>query len=165
MVRLRFAPSPTGYLHVGGLRTALFCWFYVRQHGGKLIFRSEDTDQKRLVEGAENGLMGMLEWAGIDLDESPVSGGESGPYRQSERLEIYNEHARKLLQGNNAYQCFCSAERLEKLKDEQWAKGETPRYDGFCRNLSKSEASQLAISISPSVAKNTFSQLSVPVSH
>ena len=135
MVRLRFAPSPTGYLHVGGLRTALFCWFYVRQQGGKLIFRLEDTDQKRLVEGAENGLIGMLEWAGIDLDESPRSGGESGPYRQSERLEIYNQYVRKLLEEDNAYRCFCSLERLEKLKDEQRAKGETPRYDGFCRYL------------------------------
>ena len=135
MVRLRFAPSPTGYLHVGGLRTALFCWFYVRQQGGKLIFRLEDTDQKRLVEGAENGLIGMLEWAGIDLDESPRSGGKLGPYRQSERLEIYNQYVRKLLEEDNAYRCFCSLERLEKLKDEQRAKGETPRYDGFCRYL------------------------------
>ena len=139
MVRLRFAPSPTGYLHVGGLRTALFCWFYVRQQGGKLIFRLEDTDQKRLVEGAENGLIGMLEWAGIDLDESPRSGGESGPYRQSERLKIYNQYVRKLLEEDNAYRCFCSLERLEKLKDEQRAKGETPRYDGFCRYLPREE--------------------------
>ncbi len=89
MVRLRFAPSPTGYLHVGGLRTALFCWFYVCQHAGKFIFRLEDTDQKRLVDGAENDLIRMLEWAGIELNESPEIGGDYGPYRQSERLDIY----------------------------------------------------------------------------
>ena len=142
MVRLRFAPSPTGYLHVGGLRTALFCWFYVRQQGGKFIFRLEDTDQKRLVEGAENDLIRMLEWAGIDLDEGPGIGGESGPYRQSERIEIYSRHVRKLLDDENAYHCFCSAERLEKLKAGQRAKGDTPRYDGFCRRLSKAEVSR-----------------------
>ena len=97
MVRLRFAPSPTGYLHVGGLRTALYCWFYVHQKGGKFILRLEDTDQKRLVEGAENDLIRMLEWAGIDLDEGPGVGGEVGPYRQSERLEIYSRYVQKLL--------------------------------------------------------------------
>ena len=137
MVRLRFAPSPTGNLHIGGLRTALFCWLYVHQRGGKFIFRLEDTDQTRLVEGAEKDLIRMLEWSGIDLDEGPGIGGELGPYRQSERLEIYGRHVLKLLDDENAYHCFCSAERLEKLKTEQRAKGVTPRYDGFCRNLSK----------------------------
>ena len=139
MVRLRFAPSPTGYLHVGGLRTALFCWFYVHQQGGKFIFRLEDTDQKRLFEGAENDLIRMLEWSGIDIDEGPGVGGVSGPYRQSERLEIYSHYVRKLLEDENAYYCFCSPERLEKLKAGQRAKGDTPRYDGFCRHLSKGE--------------------------
>jgi len=139
MVRLRFAPSPTGNLHVGGLRTALFCWFYVHQQGGKLIFRLEDTDQKRLVEGAENGLIDSLEWAGIDFDESPRSGGELGPYRQSERLEIYIQHARKLLEEDYAYECFCSAERLDMLKDEQLANGETSCYDRLCRQLPRAE--------------------------
>ncbi len=142
MVRLRFAPSPTGYLHVGGLRTALFCWLYARKNGGKFIFRLEDTDQKRAVSGAENELIRMLEWAGIDIDEGPHLGGEMAPYRQSERLEIYNQYAGKLLDQGNAYPCFCTAERLEKLRDEQHAKGETPRYDGFCRNLSKDESAR-----------------------
>ena len=141
MVRLRFAPSPTGLLHVGGLRTALFCWFYVRQHAGQFIFRLEDTDQKRLVEGAENDLVRMLEWAGIDLDEAPEIGGNYGPYRQSERLEIYKTHAQKLLDQDHAYPCFCSTERLDNLRDEQRANGETPRYDGFCRKLNKHESS------------------------
>ncbi|MBC8258726.1 MAG: glutamate--tRNA ligase [SAR324 cluster bacterium] len=142
MVRLRFAPSPTGFLHVGGLRTALFSWLYVRQHAGKFIFRLEDTDQKRKVEGAENDLIRMLEWAGIDLDEGPGFGGDFGPYRQSERLDIYQEHVRKLLDDGNAYPCFCSAERLEKLKDDQRAKGDTPRYDGLCRMLQQEESSR-----------------------
>ncbi len=141
MVRLRFAPSPTGYLHVGGLRTALFCWFYVCQHAGKFIFRLEDTDQKRLVDGAENDLIRMLEWAGIELNESPEIGGDYGPYRQSERLEIYKQHVQKLLDEDHAYHCFCSTERLDNLRNEQRSKGDTPRYDGFCRNLDKKESS------------------------
>ena len=144
MVRLRFAPSPTGYLHVGGLRTALFCWLYARKNGGKFIFRLEDTDQKRIFEGAENQLISMLEWSGIEIDEGPQFGGKHGPYRQSERLEIYDHHIRLLIDQGNAYRCFCTAERLEKLRNDQRKKGHTPRYDGFCRNLSQSEASQRA---------------------
>jgi nondiscriminating glutamyl-tRNA synthetase len=142
MVRLRFAPSPTGFLHVGGLRTALFCWLYARQQSGKFIFRLEDTDQKRLVEGAERDLIQMLEWAGIELDEGPEIGGDYGPYRQSERLDIYRQHVSQLLDEDNAYQCFCSTERLDKLRDEQRANGETPRYDGLCRKLKKEESAQ-----------------------
>jgi len=139
MVRLRFAPSPTGYLHVGGLRTALFCWLYARKNGGKFVFRLEDTDQKRIFEGAENQLISMLEWSGIEIDEGPKYGGKHGPYRQSERLDIYAQFIKLLLDEGNAYRCFCTAERLEKLRDEQRKKGNTPSYDGFCRNLSKSE--------------------------
>ena len=142
MVRLRFAPSPTGYLHVGGLRTALFCWLYARKNGGKFIFRLEDTDQKRIFEGAENQLTSMLEWSGIEIDEGPQFGGKYGPYRQSERLEIYDHHIRLLIDQGNAYRCFCTAERLEKLRNEQRKKGHTPRYDGFCRNLSQSASSR-----------------------
>ena len=92
MVRLRFAPSPTGYLHLGGLRTALFCWLFARKNGGKFIFRLEDTDQKRVFKEAENKLTSMLEWAGIDIDEGPQYGGKYGPYRQSERLDIYSKY-------------------------------------------------------------------------
>jgi len=142
MVRLRFAPSPTGYLHVGGLRTALFCWLYARKNGGKFIFRLEDTDQKRFFEDAENQLTGMLEWSGIEIDEGPQYGGIHGPYRQSDRLDIYAQYIRLLLDEGNAYRCFCTSERLEKLRKEQRKKGNTPRYDGFCRNLSKSEVSR-----------------------
>ena len=144
MVRLRFAPSPTGYLHVGGLRTALFCWLYARKNGGKFIFRLEDTDQKRILKGAENQLTSMWDWSGIEIDEGPQYGGIHGPYRQSERLNIYAQYIRLLLDEGNAYRCFCTSERLEKLRNEQRKKGNTPRYDGFCRNLSKSEASRRA---------------------
>ena len=144
MVRLRFAPSPTGFLHVGGLRTALFCWLFARKNGGKFIFRLEDTDRKRILKGSEKELTSILEWSGIEIDEGPQYGGIHGPYRQSERLDIYAQHIRLLLDQGNAYRCFCTSERLEKLRNEQRKKGETPRYDGFCRNLPKSEASQRA---------------------
>ena len=142
MVRLRFAPSPTGYLHIGGLRTALFCWLYARKNGGKFIFRLEDTDQKRIFEGAENKLATTLEWSGIEIDEGPQYGGKHGPYRQSERLDIYGKYTSLLLEEGNAYRCFCTSERLEKLRNEQRKKGNNPRYDGFCRNISKLEASR-----------------------
>ena len=140
--RLRFAPSPTGYLHVGGLRTALFCFLYAKKHQGKFIFRLEDTDQKRKVEGAEKDLIQMLQWAGLNLDESPEIGGNYGPYRQSDRLPIYQKHLDTLLKQGNAYPCFCTPERLEKLKAGQKANGETARYDGHCRTLSPEEVKQ-----------------------
>ena len=141
-VRLRFAPSPTGYLHVGGLRTALFAWLYTRRHGGQFIFRLEDTDQNRFVSGAEANLIRTLAWAGIDHDEGPDKGGGHGPYRQSERLELYQQHAQQLVGQGDAYPCFCTPERLEQLRAEQQAKGETPRYDGHCRKLATSAADE-----------------------
>jgi len=140
MIRIRFAPSPTGKLHLGGLRTALFCWLFARKKNGNFIFRLEDTDQKRIVRDVEKDLMGMLDWAGINADESPLIGGKYGPYRQSERLHIYKKYAKKLIDQDNAYRCFCSEERLKKLRDEQRLNIETPRYDRFCRNLNKEES-------------------------
>ncbi|MGB0363343.1 MAG: glutamate--tRNA ligase, partial [bacterium] len=139
MVRLRFAPSPTGFLHIGGLRTALFSWLCARQNQGSFIFRLEDTDRNRLVEAAESNLLKMLEWAGLVIDEGPGIGGEFGPYRQSERLEIYRDHVDRLLEQGDAYPCFCSEERLEKLKTFQRSEGLTPRYDNHCRKLQKKE--------------------------
>ena len=139
MVRLRFAPSPTGFLHIGGLRTALFSWLFARQNQGSFIFRLEDTDRNRLVEAAESNLLKMLEWAGLDIDEGPGIGGDFGPYRQSERLEIYRDHVDRLLGQGDAYPCFCSEERLEKLKTFQRSEGLTPRYDNHCRKLQKKE--------------------------
>ena len=131
MVRLRFAPSPTGNLHVGGLRTALFCWLYSRQRNGKFILRLEDTDRNRMVKGSEISLINMLEWSGISIDEGPINGGEYGPYRQSERLNIYNNYVKELIDKNLAYRCFCSVERLDNLRNAQKLKGETPSYDRF----------------------------------
>lgn len=131
----RFAPSPTGFMHIGNLRTALYSYLLAKSQGGKFILRIEDTDQVRLVEGASDVILDTLKMTGIDYDEGPVVGGEHGPYIQSERLPIYKEYANKLIASGNAYYCFCTAERLESLKDENGIGG----YDGHCRNLSKEE--------------------------
>ncbi|MDP6637669.1 MAG: glutamate--tRNA ligase [SAR324 cluster bacterium] len=139
MVRLRFAPSPTGFLHIGGLRTALFSWLFTKKNKGSFIFRLEDTDRNRLVEEAEENLIRMLDWAGIDIDEGPGIGGDYGPYRQSERLQLYREHVDLLLEQGDAYPCFCTEERLEQLKTNQRSQGETPQYDNHCRKLNKEE--------------------------
>jgi len=138
-VRVRFAPSPTGYLHVGGLRTALFNFLFARHSGGKFILRIEDTDRARYVEGAVDNLINTLRWAGLDYDEGPSAGGELGPYVQSERLEIYDEHVRILLESGAAYRCFCSPERLETMRKEQEKKKLQPKYDRTCLRLSPKE--------------------------
>src|SRR5437867_7222422 len=110
--RVRFAPSPTGYLHVGGLRTALYNYLFARKHRGSFILRIEDTDRTRYVEGAVENLISTLGWAGLDYDEGPLKGGTFGPYVQSERLQIYRDHLEMLLGNEKAYRCFCTAERL-----------------------------------------------------
>jgi len=138
--RVRFAPSPTGYLHVGGLRTCLFNFLFARNQGGKLILRFEDTDQSRKVEGAEENLVRSLEWAGIKFDEGPTQGGDFGPYVQSERLEIYKSHVDQLVDQGDAYPCFCTSEELDAMREEQIKRKRPPRYDGRCRKLSKEEA-------------------------
>ncbi len=136
MVRTRFAPSPTGYLHVGGLRTALFNYLFAKHHGGKYILRIEDTDQTRKVEGATEQLLASLQWAGLRHDEGPDIGGPYGPYVQSQRTELYRQHAEKLVTTGHAYYCFCTAHRLDRVRADQQEKGLTPKYDGHCRNLS-----------------------------
>jgi len=138
--RVRFAPSPTGYLHIGGLRTALYNYLFAKNQNGKLILRIEDTDRKRFVEGAVENLIDTLNWAGINFDEGPDIGGEFTPYLQSERLHIYKELVEKLTLEKKAYYCFCTPERLEKLKEEQ-QKQKLPqaKYDKHCLHLSKSE--------------------------
>lgn len=141
MTRVRFAPSPTGYLHVGGLRTALFNYLYAANTGGKSILRIEDTDQNRKVEGAQENLISSLKWAGIEFDEGPHVGGEFGPYVQSERLDIYRKHVDKLLEKKNAYYCFCTEETLRTMREEQMARKEDPKYDGRCKRLSEEEIS------------------------
>lgn len=140
MVRVRFAPSPTGFLHVGNARTALFNWLYARQKNGVFILRVEDTDIERSAKEYENRLLADLKWLGLDWDEGPDKGGEFGPYRQSERLEIYASHTQKLLKVNKAYYCFCAPEELEQARKKAVAKGEMPVYSGKCRALSSEEA-------------------------
>uniref|UniRef100_A0A7N6AWU7 Nondiscriminating glutamyl-tRNA synthetase EARS2, mitochondrial n=1 Tax=Anabas testudineus TaxID=64144 RepID=A0A7N6AWU7_ANATE len=134
-VRVRFAPSPTGFLHLGGLRTALYNYIFAKKYGGSFILRLEDTDQSRLVPGAADSIEDMLEWAGIPPDESPRRGGPVGPYLQSQRLDLYSETALQLVKSGHAYYCFCSPQRLELLKKEALRTGQTPRYDNRCRHL------------------------------
>lgn len=136
---MRFAPSPTGSMHIGNLRTAIFDYLTAKSLGGKLILRIEDTDQKREVEGAIKQLTGILDWIGIKFDEGPDIGGEYGPYIQSQRLKIYNQHLNNLLESGGAYRCFCTPERLDKMRQEQQEKKLPPRYDRACRNLSEEE--------------------------
>ena len=133
--RVRFAPSPTGYLHVGGLRTALYNYLFARNTGGKFILRIEDTDRTRYVEGAVDNLISTLKWAGLEPDEGPKSGGEFGPYIQSERLNIYKELTEELVAKGSAYKCFCTQERLNELREEQKKDGKQPKYDKHCQNL------------------------------
>ncbi|XP_056890802.1 probable glutamate--tRNA ligase, mitochondrial isoform X1 [Takifugu flavidus] len=134
-VRVRFAPSPTGFLHLGGLRTALYNYIFAKKYGGSFVLRLEDTDQSRLVPGAAESIEDMLEWAGVPPDESPRRGGLFGPYLQSRRLDLYTQAAQQLVESGNAYYCFCSSQRLELLKKEALRSGQTPRYDNRCRHL------------------------------
>ena len=138
-VRTRFAPSPTGKMHVGNLRSAIFEYLVAKSLDGDFILRIEDTDQKRKVEGAEDLIFDTLEKCGITIDESPKHGGDFGPYVQSERIEIYKEYAHKLVEEKNAYFCFCSSERLDKLRKEAEEKKVAFLYDGHCSRLSKEE--------------------------
>jgi glutamyl-tRNA synthetase len=139
-VRVRFAPSPTGYLHVGGLRTALYNFLFAKHHGGKFILRIEDTDQTRKVEGAVENLIKTLKWAGIAYDEGPDYDGDFGPYVQSQRLELYHQHAKLLISSGKAYYCFCTSERLDDVRKNQIALKQSPSYDRHCRNLPVAEA-------------------------
>ncbi|MEF2969078.1 glutamate--tRNA ligase [Paenibacillus sp. M1] len=134
-VRVRYAPSPTGHLHIGNARTALFNYLFARHHGGKFIIRIEDTDVKRNVAGGEENQLTYLKWLGMDWDESIDVGGEFGPYRQTERLDIYRTYWQDLLDRGLAYRCYCTEEELEQEREEQIARGETPRYSGKHRDL------------------------------
>lgn len=146
-VRVRFAPSPTGYVHIGGLRTALYNYLFAQKNKGTYLLRVEDTDQTRFVEGAMEGMIEVMEWAGVPHAEGPVLRdgkvveiGDCGPYIQSQRNDIYKEHVERLLESGHAYYCFCSKERLETVREEQKAAGKTPKYDGHCRDISYEEA-------------------------
>ncbi len=142
-VRVRYAPSPTGNLHIGGARTALFNYLFARHHGGKFIVRIEDTDIERNIEGGELSQLDNLKWLGIDYDESVDIGGPYAPYRQMERLDIYQKHAEEMLENGHAYKCFCSTDELEAEREAQKAKGvAAPMYKGTCRNLTKEEVAE-----------------------
>lgn len=160
-IRTRFAPSPTGYLHIGSLRTALYAYLFAKKNNGDFLLRIEDTDQKRFVEGSVEKLIETLTWAGLQYDEGPVKEtqeksvpsqnyqgineiGDFGPYFQSERLDIYKKYALELVEKGLAYYCFCSAERLEKLREQQTAEKKPTRYDGYCweNKLSQQEVQE-----------------------
>lgn len=138
-VRVRYAPSPTGFLHIGGLRTALYNYLFARHHGGKFILRVEDTDRARFVEGAVEDFIQMLNWAGIEIDEGPGKEGPYGPYYQSQRLDMYTQHAQKLLDEGKAYHCFCTSERLDQMRKFQEKSKMPPKYDRTCLRLSAEE--------------------------
>jgi glutamyl-tRNA synthetase len=144
-VCVRFAPSPTGHTHIGSGRTALYNYLLARKTGGKFILRIEDTDRKRYVPGAEKELVDSLHWLGIDWEEGPDIGGPNGPYYQTQRKEIYQEYAQKLIEAGHAYYCFCTPERLEQVRKQQLSRKENPRYDGLCRRLDPNEASARVI--------------------
>lgn len=138
-VRVRYAPSPTGHLHIGGARTALFTYLFARKHGGKFILRIEDTDLDRNVEGAAEEFYNGLRWLGIEWDEGEDVGGPFGPYRCTDRMDIYREHIDRLLREDKAYYCYCTEEELERERDAQIAAGLTPKYSGRCSRLTPEE--------------------------
>ncbi|MEZ7891390.1 MAG: glutamate--tRNA ligase [Candidatus Wallbacteria bacterium] len=139
-VRVRFAPSPTGYLHVGGARTALFNYLFARNMGGKFILRIEDTDQQRSTDESTNAILRSMKWLGLEWDEGPEVGGNCGPYYQTQRMDIYNDYAKKLLESGHAYYCFCSQEELDSERQEMEKNGVPPKYSGKCRNISLADA-------------------------
>lgn len=152
--RVRFAPSPTGFLHVGGLRTALYNYLFAKSNNGKFILRIEDTDRNRLVDNAVENLIDTLRWAGLEYDEGPDKPGEYGPYTQSERLDIYHNYANQLIENGKAYNCFCSPERLTALREEQQRlKLPQAKYDKHCLHLSKDEIQQKLANKEPHVVR------------
>ncbi len=152
-VRVRFAPSPTGFLHVGGLRTALYNYLYARKHKGKCILRIEDTDRTRYVEGAVENLISTLHWVGLEFDEGPHAGGDRGPYVQSERLSVYRDHAERLVREGKAYYAFDTPEELEVMKSGQELRRVTPKYDRRALDLSAEDVSRKLTEGVPSVIR------------
>ncbi|MBT9142054.1 MAG: Glutamate--tRNA ligase [Dehalococcoidia bacterium] len=151
-IRVRFAPSPTGPMHIGGARSALFNWLFARRYGGEFIVRIEDTDLERSTPEYEEQILATLNWLGLDWDEGIGVGGDHGPYRQKERLQIYHPYTQKLLETGQAYHCYCSEEELEAERQALIAKGQSPRYLGKCRNLSgKEKEERLALTDKPVV--------------
>ena len=154
-VRVRFAPSPTGYFHIGGARSALYVWLFARQHpGGTFVLRIEDTDRKRYYARAEQDLLDSLRWLGLQWDEGPEVGGDYGPYYQSQRLPIYHQYAQQLLASGHAYRCFCTPERLQALRQEQRkAHSSHTGYDRACRTLTSAQIAEREAAGQPSVIR------------
>jgi glutamyl-tRNA synthetase len=138
-VRTRFAPSPTGYLHIGGARTALYCWLYARKTQGTFILRIEDTDLERSTPESVQAILEGMQWLELNHDE--------GPFYQTKRFDRYREVIAQMLEAGTAYRCYCSKERLEKLREEQTINKEKPRYDGRCRHLTAPEAARLSFDL------------------
>jgi len=159
-VRVRYAPSPTGLPHVGNIRTALFNWLFARHHGGSFIVRIEDTDVARTVPGALEGILEGLRWLGIDWDEGPGAGGAFGPYFQSQRLDIYQREAERLVEAGCAYYCHCTSERLDRMRAEQTAAKRPPGYDLQCRELGLGAAPGAVVRFKiPSSGRTSFNDL------
>lgn len=152
-VRVRFAPSPTGYLHIGGARTALFTWMYARKHGGQFILRIEDTDLARTVDGAIENIMSSMRWLGLDWDEGPDVGGPYGPYVQTERADLYRQWAHWLVENDKAYKCFATPEELEQIRKELEAKGDMSGYDRRYRDLPAGQVAELEAAGRPYVIR------------
>ncbi len=152
-VRVRFAPSPTGYVHVGNARTALFNWLFARRHGGAYVLRIEDTDVERSEERYEQQLLDDLKWLGLDWDEGPDKGGPFGPYRQSERKAFYEKHSTQLIDQGHAYFCFCSPEQLEAERQEALKAGVQPKYSGRCRTRPREEAARKVAAGEPAAVR------------
>ena len=140
--RVRIAPSPTGYFHIGTARTAIFNWLFAKKYGGKFIVRIEDTDKERSKIEFEKDIIEQIKWLGLDWDEGVEIGGDFGPYRQSECLDLYEKYLKQLISEKKAYYCFCTQEELEIKKQEMTARGESPKYDGYCRNLKPEEVEE-----------------------
>src|SRR5438128_2249496 len=145
-IRVRFAPSPTGFLHIGGARTALFNWLFARHHGGTFVLRIEDTDEVRSTEDSVRGILESMVWLGLDWDEGPtgegsttVVKGDYGPYFQMQRLDKYRAACDELIQKDMAYPCYCTPEEVEKMRELALLAKRPPKYDGRCRNLTKDE--------------------------
>ena len=142
-LRVRFAPSPTGYLHIGGARTALFNYLYAKHNGGKFVLRIEDTDTERTIEDSAEKMMQSFRWLGLNWDEGPIAGGPAGPYQQSERQELYRKYATILLDKGHAYRCYCTPEELAAERQKARAEKKAPRYSGRCRNLTSEQREEL----------------------
>jgi len=155
-IRVRYAPSPTGFPHVGNIRTALFNWLFARHNGGKFIIRIEDTDRARYTKGATEAILDSLRWLGLDWDEVPEAGGEFGPYFQSQRLPKYRVAADELVSKGHAYYCYCTTDRLTEMRAEQASNRQSPGYDRRCRDLTQDEIAEKEASNTPRVIRFKF---------